>query len=380
MAHAFHVIHSSRTAGAGIVAGGPYECAFESGAADAKPSVWKGMYECTGFMKTNCPTYGPTCTMFSFLPASSWVIPAKYLRASDFFAGPGNKDQGPEQAREASEQMAQTSMQRALYRSDTGKIDRLDQNSNLFNGKVFIFTGSLDTMLPRGVADATVRFYQKLYEQVLGGNWKQRLHDNLMYVTDLPAAHAIVTDNYLTSSDEVIQACETFDESGTFINKCSQVEKACSQKNCDEAQKLRSACALSADLSTTCDVVTSTQCTERCDRAVRAGHSSNAGNILQHLYGALTPPSEETQPRDTDLQEWKEWANKRMYAFRQKPYAMYDTIDASLGDEGYLFIPEQCNPKSPRSTLPNGKRVLVQTAHCVPWLRSGIYKLVRSGP
>ena len=374
MAHQFHVAHGDHLAGAGIIAGGPYECAMT---ASGEPSVWKGMYECTAFVRASCPDLGGSaaegrlvCEMLSISPASMIMIPEAYRSAPDFFAGPGNAGQNAEETAAASLRMADESASRALARARQGKIDPIDATSRLFSSKVYIFHGGLDSLLPRGVSDATVRTYRDLYRAALGAAAGDAQFDrNVRVGNAIPAAHAIVTNDYLKGAvTEIhgrtvpaIQDCDTFNLGGSFINDCAKpaapgacppgavgCHAACATAPCDQACATQPPCDETAGLCTAC---TAEGCVTACAQAIDAGESSNAGTVFEHIYGGMKPPSKTTgQPNDAAPANpaWRKWLADRLFVFDQAAYLddRFKFGDYGVSQYAYLFVPPACNPRS----------------------------------
>ena len=136
-AHQFHVAHSRRVMGAGIFAGGPYLCAGEN----FPQNLFRSLNVCSN-------------------------------TGTGSFRGP------PE---------PQRSISAARIAAAAGGIDDV---SGLRGDRVFLFSGRLDTLVPTSVLDAVQSFY--------------RAFDNakdIAFVSDVDAAHAMVTDTFGNACD-----------------------------------------------------------------------------------------------------------------------------------------------------------------------------------
>ena len=136
-AHQFHVAHSRRVKGAGIFAGGPNLCAGEN-------------------------------------------FPHNLFRSLNVCSNTGSGSfRGPPQP--------QRSISAARIAAAAGRIDDV---SGLRGDRVFLFSGRLDTLVPTSVLDAVQSFY--------------RAFDNandIAFVSDVDAAHAMVTDTFGNACD-----------------------------------------------------------------------------------------------------------------------------------------------------------------------------------
>lgn len=152
MAGQFAVAYSDMVVGAGLIAGGPYYCA-------GSPSI--GLY--TPFMINAMRSCMNPEQALASPPAA-----AESLRAAKTFAQEG----------------------------------RIDDPARLKRQKIYLFSGKSDRTVTRAVMDQTFEFYQ------LAGVPPEQI----VYVTDVNAGHAIVTDN---NAD---QACPT--TGPPFVNDC----------------------------------------------------------------------------------------------------------------------------------------------------------------
>ncbi|WP_299017478.1 poly(3-hydroxybutyrate) depolymerase [uncultured Photobacterium sp.] len=136
MASQFHVAYSKDLIGAGIVAGGPWNCAGNN---PYITPILSATTTCMNPCKNSffgCPT-----TMY---PNSGYLV------------------------------------ELAKQTADSGQVDEVD---NLKDDQVYIFSGTSDETVVTGVVDTTVEFYQKL------GLSK----DQILYLNQVDAGHAFIT-------------------------------------------------------------------------------------------------------------------------------------------------------------------------------------------
>ena len=186
MAHQFHVAHSDHIMGAGIVAGGPYYCAHGS--------IAGAVTECM-----NYETFA--CGQFS-LPLE-WCQPlSKYPKEQEDI-----------------KRVAQASLAEAKKQSADGNIDKL---SHLKKAKIYLFSGTVDAVVPEGVMAAVRRFY-------LDAGVKQA---NIGYNSRFPAPHTMVRDGFKPGGD-VVGGCEPRPPDGknSFIDDCEKKAKQGEQDN-----------------------------------------------------------------------------------------------------------------------------------------------------
>ncbi len=132
-----HLAHSASFAGAGVIAGGPFRCAesFRGAAALAADAYVQGaLYIC---MNPLAPQSGPN-----------------------------------------SAHLAQVAR-------ETAADKEIDAVEHLKNDRIYIFTGSEDSVVYSSVVQKTREFYE-----LLGVS-----PDHIRYVSDVPAGHSIITDN-----------------------------------------------------------------------------------------------------------------------------------------------------------------------------------------
>jgi poly(3-hydroxybutyrate) depolymerase len=147
-AHQFHVAHSALITGAAIIAGGPYHCA-----GDGYPrNALRALETCM-----NLPDLIP----FAGPPAAGETVAAAARAAA------------------------------------AGAIDPL---AGLRGDRVFVFSGASDTLVPRPLVDAVAAFYAPYTGA-----------DAIAAVTDVPAAHAMITADFG-------ERCDAFGP--PFVNDC----------------------------------------------------------------------------------------------------------------------------------------------------------------
>jgi len=132
-----HLAHSASFCGAGVIAGGPYRCV-------------------------------ETFRRSAVLAADAFVANAQYICMSPLLP-----QIGPDADRLA---------ELARHTADDGLIDPL---SHLSGQRLYIFTGSADKVVYSPVVERTKRFYELLGVRP----------SDIAYVSDVPAGHAILTDN-----------------------------------------------------------------------------------------------------------------------------------------------------------------------------------------
>jgi poly(3-hydroxybutyrate) depolymerase len=177
MAVQLQVAFSQRIVGAGIVAGGPYYCA-------ANNMLFTGV--CMG--------------QVPFVPPN----PVLMASAAKLFA----------------------------------KEERIDALSHLKDRRIYVFSGSHDSVVRSPAVDATVGFFRQVGVR----------SENLAYVNDLPAGHALISPAY--GNDCGVNAAP-------YISKC----------------------------------------------AVGGGWYDQAGAILSHIYGELAPRVEEPKGRIVEFDQ-----------------------------------------------------------------------------
>jgi poly(3-hydroxybutyrate) depolymerase len=151
MAVQLQVAHSASIMGAGVVAGGPYYCAADNMAF-------------TGICMGQVP----------FVPPN----PALMVSAAQGFASQ----------------------------------NRIDSLSNLGNRRIYVFSGTKDTVVKQNVVDATVAFFTQA--GVSGANLK--------YVNTVPAGHAVIEPNVGNQCDAnaspYMSHCGDYDQAGELLS------------------------------------------------------------------------------------------------------------------------------------------------------------------
>jgi hypothetical protein len=199
MAVQFHVAHSSIVRGVGVIAGGPYNC--------AQNSAWTATHNCMD-------------------PDSSHPVP------------------------EVTHLIALT--------DELVRLRDTDNTIHLKNAKVWLLSGTQDTIVKQPVMDALHQYYEHYVNPA-----------NISYKNDLPAGHGMIVD------DTTATAC-ALNES-PYLNNCTY---------------------------------------------------DAAGHLLQHIYGALNPPSR--QLTGTFIE------------FDQREFLEGDAYSHSLRDTGFAYIPRSC--------------------------------------
>jgi hypothetical protein len=143
MAVQFHVAYSSMVRGAGVIAGGPYNC--------AKGSAWRATHNC---MRPD--SFNPVPDVQNLV-----IITDKLARAHD-----------------------------------------IDSPGNLAKSKVWLFSGTKDTIVMQPVMDALHRYYEHYVRPA-----------DLLYKRDLPAGHGMIV------GDKSASACSV--SGSPYINNCS---------------------------------------------------------------------------------------------------------------------------------------------------------------
>lgn len=159
MAAQFHVAYSEELVGAGIVAGGPWNCAGNN--PFSNPFI--------------TPILTATTTCMNPCKGSIVGCPSMMYPNSGFLVD---------------------------LAKQTARIGKIDPVDNLKNDKVYIFSGASDETVVTGVVDTTAEFYQKLGV----GN------DQILYNNRVDAGHAFIT------TDQNDTPCSK--TKAPFINDC----------------------------------------------------------------------------------------------------------------------------------------------------------------
>jgi poly(3-hydroxybutyrate) depolymerase len=189
MAHQFHVAHSATVIGAGIIAGGPYNCATS----ELYVSIDTAVTRCSAYLAEQCGGFETLCrAVWGFVPGSR----------------PGDIYQGPRTAAEV-RALAERSAADARAAAARGAIDPVE---NLRDSRVYLFSAAADSLVPRPVVDAAAAFYT-----VGMGVDPVRIR----YVNTVDTIHAMVTDDFSRASESGrINECR---EGGLpLINDCGE--------------------------------------------------------------------------------------------------------------------------------------------------------------
>lgn len=179
MATQFHVAHSATVMGVGIIAGGPYLCArANSGFGDFLGSfkeLWNAIYVCSD--------------QASAIPVIGIFQP---------FLGPPDAE-------------LSVAATRAEVEHDT--IDALD---NMRDDRVWLFSGSKDTLVPQSVMDALQAYYAEIL-----GTFVEKPEKNIRYIDQVDVQHAMVVamaghNNCLDFQLPYINDCD-YDAAGNML-------------------------------------------------------------------------------------------------------------------------------------------------------------------
>jgi poly(3-hydroxybutyrate) depolymerase len=297
MAHQFHVAHSDRVMGAGIVAGGPYYC--------ARGTVLDAVTRCSQFVMLECTALG---------------LDAKWCQKTEL--APRGRDQVARTAR--------ASFEEARKQEAVGNISSL---VSLKRDRVYLIRGAYDSIVPRGVMDTVFHFYA---DPDKGGLDAQAVHYNKTF----PARHTMVRDSFDKPAGSVIGACGLPPappppiQSDTFLDDCEQVAKERQQRNqciCPPTS------APQAPTAPSCPPPNRRQlCADLRDVDL-------AGAILRHLYGDAALSAGRLAVQESEVQAFDQ---RQVFAkLSETPYTALQ--NASMAREGYVFIPETCKQGRP---------------------------------
>ncbi|MCG7499230.1 poly(3-hydroxybutyrate) depolymerase [Vibrio sp. Of7-15] len=159
MASQFHVAYSEELIGAGIVAGGPWNCAGNN--PFGNPFL--------------TPIVSATTTCMNPCQGSIIGCPSMMFPDSGYLVD---------------------------LAKNTAKSGDIDELENLKNDKVYIFSGSSDETVVTGVVNTTTEFYQKLGLS----------DDNILYSNQVDAGHAFITTDPKDTECSITEA--------PYINDC----------------------------------------------------------------------------------------------------------------------------------------------------------------
>ncbi len=152
MANQFHIAHSSKVMGAGILAGGPYHCA-------ASPSAI-----------CNWTPYG-------------WAMPHDSCQAIHICTTTAREFSGPYFGPPDGQHSIKSTLAEAGAR-------RIDPVANLKGDRVWLFSGTKDTLVPAEVMDVLDGFYQNLFVRAEVANASA----DIAYDKDEPVPHAMIVE------------------------------------------------------------------------------------------------------------------------------------------------------------------------------------------
>ena len=290
MAHQFHVAHSEHIIGAGIVAGGPYYC--------ARGSLIEATSKCSQFAVAECTTLG---------------LDPRWCRKADL---------APKNSKEI-ERAAAASFAEATRQEAAGTISKL---ANLKHGKVYLFSGTYDSLVPQGVMDTLFHFYVDADKGAVAP-------DNVAYNRTFPARHTMVRDSFDKPAGDVVGDCSLPPaaappvDKNAFIDDCEAVAKSREKQN---------SCPFAAGAG----VGAATVPTPGKQQAIcRDLHDVDlAGAILKRIYGESALKSARVPVAETALQ-----AFDQRQVFSRLSDIPYNALqNASMAREGYVFIPPTC--------------------------------------
>jgi poly(3-hydroxybutyrate) depolymerase len=295
MAHQFHVAHSEHIMGAGIIAGGPYYCAHGT--------ILDAVTRCSQFVMLECSALG---------------LDARWCRNSDL--APGNKTE--------IEHVARASFAEAKRQEAAGTISKL---ANLRNGKVYLFSGAHDQIVPLGVMDALFHFYADANKGGVAA-------ENMAYRRTFPARHTMVRDGFDKPAGDVVGSCPLppadppAADKDAYIDDCEAVAKASALKNhclCPPA---------AADAA-------GTPCPPRGKEAVcrDLADVDLAGAIFKRIYGEQALKAARVPVAESEVLAFDQ---RQVFGkFSDTPYNALQ--NASMAREGYVFIPKACKDGRP---------------------------------
>lgn len=291
MAHQFHVAHSEHVMGAGIVAGGPYYC--------AQGTILDAVTKCSQFVMLECRALG---------------LDPRWCAQSDL--APKDKT-GIARA-------ARASFDEARKQEAAGNISKL---SHLKNGKVYLFSGVHDAIVPQGVMDTLFHFYAD-------ANKAGVAQANIDYSRTFPARHTMVRDSFSKPAGNVVGSCPLppaalpAPDEDAYIDDCEAVAGQYQEKsgcNCPPA-------AASGETTATCPP-SNEQALCKDLREVDL-----AGAILKRLYGAPALSTGRAPVAESAVQAFDQ---RQVFSkFSDIPFTALQ--NASMAREGYVFIPPAC--------------------------------------
>ncbi len=290
MAHQFHVAHSDHVMGAGIVAGGPYDC--------AEGTIMTALSRCMKLAFNEC----------------------KKLGGSD--SACGKVDLAPKTAA-ASTAMAQTSFAEAQTQEQAKTIDRL---ANLKDDRVYLFIGTFDSVVPNGVMDALFHFYADPDKAGLAPG-------NIQYNETFPAPHTMVRDDFDKPTGVAVGDCpatrSTAFENDTFIDDCAAAARK---------QQAQSRCVCPTSPAGTPGATAPCPPLDKQTACRDLNDVDLAGAILTRLYGGDALKGGRAAVAEGQVETF----DQRQVFSRFSSTPRTDLQNASMAKEGYIFIPETC--------------------------------------
>ena len=180
MANQIHTAHSAQFMGVGIIAGGPYQCAsVNSGLGDffgSYKELWNAVYVCS--------------RQASQTPLIGFLQP---------FLGPPDPSK---------------SVAAARAEANSGTIDALE---NMRGDRIWLFSGTEDTLIPPSVVAATGDYYTEILATLTDAS-----EDRIAYVNDVDVHHAMVVakpgdNNCLDFELPYINDCD-YDAAGELLS------------------------------------------------------------------------------------------------------------------------------------------------------------------
>jgi hypothetical protein len=197
LANQFHIAHSAKIAGAGMLAAGPYHCAGTSSL--LCDWTWYGW----STPDDSCQAVH-VCSRTAAKISPFWGV----------YIGP------PE---------AQESVESTLAEASEGTIDPLE---NLRNDRIWIFSGTKDSMVPQEVAYELYNYYNELLKRpdVQGSS------SNLQFTGDIDVEHGMVI------KEPGDNACDRFGK--PFINDCTMMLSlscflSCTARRCPDCHRCK---------------------------------------------------------------------------------------------------------------------------------------------
>ncbi|HAY27047.1 MAG TPA: hypothetical protein DIT03_13250 [Candidatus Accumulibacter sp.] len=291
MAHQFHVAHSDRIMGVGIVAGGPYYC--------SAGSILDAVTKCSQFVMLECRQLG---------------LDAKWC---------GKTDLAPKNTREA-RHVAQASFTEAKKQEAAGSISKL---AGLKGDKVYLISAEYDAIVPHGVMDAVFHFYADADKAGIEAG-------NIDYNRTFPARHTMVRDAFNKPAGDVVGNCALPPavapptDRNAFIDDCEAVARqrqARDQCVCPPPSGASGAAA-------------------GCPPAGKQAACKDlqdvdlAGAILKRIYGEQALKGGRVAVAEGEV---KAFDQRSVFSrFSDIPYN--ELQNASMAREGYVFIPKSC--------------------------------------